>query len=143
MVDTNVWVSAVLNPTGPPAAVLNAFANGEFEVVTSEPLLAELRRVLNRPRLVRRYQITASDADELVALIRMRAEIVVPPGILRLCRDPDDDAVIETAVVGRADLVVTRDDDLKGAPEVIAFLEEFDIPVLTVRQFLLDLVASP
>jgi predicted nucleic acid-binding protein len=73
----------------------------------------------------------------------MRAEIVVPPGLIRLCRDPDDDVVIETAVFGRADLVVTRDDDLKGASEVVAFLREMSIPVRTVRQFLAELAASP
>jgi putative PIN family toxin of toxin-antitoxin system len=139
VVDTNVWVSAVLNPAGPPAAVLNAFADGKFELVASEPLLVELRRVLSRPRLVRRYQINPSDVDELVALLSMRAEIVVPPGILQLCRDPDDDIVIETAVVGRAGYVVTRDDDLKRAPEVVAFLEEMNIPVRTVRRFLSEL----
>jgi predicted nucleic acid-binding protein len=87
--------------------------------------------------------IKPSDVDELVTLLRMQAEIVVPPGLLRLCRDPDDDIVIETAVIGRADLVVTRDDDLKRAPEVVAFLEQLNIPVRTVRRFLAELAASP
>jgi predicted nucleic acid-binding protein len=72
----------------------------------------------------------------------MRAEFVVPPGILQLCRDPDDDIAIETAVVGRADLVVYRDDDLKRAPEVVAFLAELNIPVRTLRQFLSELANS-
>jgi len=142
VVDTNVWVSAVLNPVGPPAAVLDAFAAGRFELVTCEPLLTELRLVLNRPRLARRYQIHPSDVDELIALLRMRAEIVVPPGVLRLCRDPDDDIEIETAVTGLANLVVTRDDDLKRAPEVVAFLGEMHIPVCTVRRFLTDLAET-
>lgn len=72
----------------------------------------------------------------------MRAALVFPPGNLRLCRDPDDDIVIETAVIGRADVVVTRDDDLKGAAEVIAFLGELGIPVRTVRHFLAE-IAEP
>ncbi len=93
-------------------------------------------RVLSRPRLARRYQIDPADVEELVDLLRMRAVLVFPPGHLRLCRDPDDDVVIETAVIGGADVVVTRDDDLKGAPEVISFLAEFGIPVRSVRQFL-------
>ena len=68
-----------------------------------------------------------------------RSVLVFPPGQLRLCRDPDDDVVIETAVVVGADVVVTRDDDLKGAPEVVAFLGEFGIPVRSVRQFLAEI----
>lgn len=131
-----MWVSAVLNPAGPPASVLAAFTNGRFTLVTSASLLDELRRVLTRPRLARRYSIDPNDVEELVALLRMRAVIIEPPGHLRICRDPDDDVVIETAAIGRADVVVTRDDDLKGAAEVVAFLGELGIPVLSVRQFL-------
>ena len=139
VVDTNVWVSAVLNPAGPPAEVLDAFTGGQYVLVTSEPLLNEVRRVLSRPRLVHRYNINSSDVEELLALLRMRAVVVTPPGHLRLCRDPDDDVVIETAMIGDANIVVTRDDDLKGAPEVIAFLDELGIPVRSVRQFLAEL----
>ena len=139
VVDTNVWVSAVLNPAGPPAAVLDAFTSGRFVLVTSEPLLDEVRRVLGRPRLVRRYQIDPAEVEELVGLLRMRAVLVFPPGHLRLCRDPDDDVVIETAVIGGADAVVTRDDDLKGASEVVSFLSELGIPVYSVRQFLAEM----
>ena len=118
--------------------MLEAYVHGRFELVTSEPLLAEVRQVLNRPRFARRYQIDPSDVEEFIALLRMRSEIVVPPGSLRLCRDPDDDIVIETALVGRADVVVTRDDDLKGSPEVVSFLAELGVPVRTVRRFLAE-----
>ena len=129
----------MLNPAGPPAAVLDAFIDGRFVLVASVPLLNEVRRVLSRPRLARRYQIDPIEVEELVGLLRMRAAIVVPPGQLRICRDPDDDVVIETAMVGGADVVVTRDDDLKGAPEVISFLGELGIPVRSVRQFLAEM----
>jgi predicted nucleic acid-binding protein len=64
------------------------------------------------------------------------------PGILRLCRDPDDDIVFETAVIGRADFVVSRDDGVKGAPEVAAFVSQFRIPVLAVRQLLVEIAPS-
>jgi putative PIN family toxin of toxin-antitoxin system len=122
--------------------VLDAFARGRFVLVTSEPPLAEVRRVLSRPRRARRYRIDDADIDELVALLRMRAVIVAPPGNLRLCRDPDDDIVIETALVGRAGFVVTRDDDLRGAPEVVAYLEDLGIPVHSVRRVLAE-IAEP
>jgi hypothetical protein len=59
--------------------VFGAFAQGQFELVTGEPLLVELRNVLTRPRLARRYQIDPGDGEELVALLRGGSEIVVPP----------------------------------------------------------------
>jgi putative PIN family toxin of toxin-antitoxin system len=49
LVDTNVWVSALLNPHGFPAKVLEALKTDQFELVLSEPLLAELLEVLSRP----------------------------------------------------------------------------------------------
>jgi len=136
VVDTNVWVSALLNRAGPPAAVLAALAASSFTLLTSEPLLAELAEVLSRPRIARKYGITPDDVDQLVALLRRRAEIVPILGEIRLCRDPDDDMVIETALRGRADLLVTRDEDLKGASEVVSALAAVGIAVVSVRRFL-------
>jgi len=114
VVDTNVWVSAVLSSAGPPAAVRAALERRRFTLVTSEPLLAEIAEVLARPRFGERYGVTAADASELVALLREQAELVQVTGAMQLCRDPDDDIVIETARNGRADALVTRDDDLKS-----------------------------
>lgn len=136
VVDTNVWVSALLNQAGPPARVLAALEARRFTLLASEPLLAELAEVLARPRIARKYGITPEDVDELALLLRRRAEIVPVVGEVKLCRDPDDDVVIETAVRGRADLLVTRDQDLKGAPEVADVLATVGIAVVSVRQFL-------
>lgn len=55
--DTNVWVSALLNPSGIPARLITRWTQGDFTVVTSLPLLEELSEVLSRPRLKRKYQI--------------------------------------------------------------------------------------
>lgn len=136
VIDTNVWVSALLNRKGSPARVLAALREGLFTLVTSEPLLEELADVLGRPRIVSRYGVSSWDVRELLSLLRERAEFVVVSGTLHLCRDPDDDVLIETAVVGKAEALVTRDDDLKASAEVQAPLEERGVLVLTVRRFL-------
>jgi putative PIN family toxin of toxin-antitoxin system len=143
VVDTNVWVSALLNPSGPPAAVRAAVQQGRFVSVTSEALLEELTLVLARPRFARRYGVRPEDGAELVALVRARSEVVPTAGAAHLCRDPDDDAVIETALAGRADALVTRDDDLKGVAELAAHLRERGVEVLTVRLFLARLAPAP
>jgi predicted nucleic acid-binding protein len=49
VVDTNVWVSAFLNATGFPARVLEAYAEGRFILVISEPLLEALRSEGQQP----------------------------------------------------------------------------------------------
>jgi uncharacterized protein len=118
VIDTNVWISAMLNPAGAPARVREALHADRFRLLLSEPLLVELAEVLARPRIARKYGITNADIVELITLLRRRAEMIPVVGDLRFCRDPDDDVVIETAIRGRADALVTRDDDLKNAPEV-------------------------
>ena len=118
---------------------------GRFTLVTSEPLLTELADVLVRPRIARRYGITDGDIAELIISLRHLSIYVPVLGDLQLCRDPDDDVVIETAIRGRADVLVTRDDDLKDAPEVADVLATVGIAVVTVRRFLrlLDEVIAP
>ena len=135
VVDTSVWVSAILNPSGPPAQVLEALEDGQFSLVASEPLLAELAKVIARGRLVRRYNLTTETTAPVLRVLR-DSEFTAVTGSVRICRDPDDDMVIETAINGRADVLVSRDDDLKRYPEVAAVMAERGVRVLTVQRFL-------
>ena len=135
VVDTNVWISALLNPTGLPHAVRAALRDQRFTLVTSEPLLAEVAEVLARPRFVRRYGVTERDIADLLALLRERAEVAAVTGTVHLCRDPDDDMVIDTARNGRASALVTRDDDLKRDRDLVQILLAEGIQVLSVSQF--------
>jgi putative PIN family toxin of toxin-antitoxin system len=141
VVDTNIWISALLNRMGMPARVRWALEAGLFVLVMSEPLFAELEEVLARPRFARRYGVTSDDVRDLVQLLRERSEVVPVTGALRLCRDPDDDVVIETAVAGRAHALVTRDDDLKSA-DISTVLASRGVRVLTVRRLLETLAVS-
>ena len=113
-----------------------AFEDNRFTVVACEPLLIELAGVLARPRLFRRYGYTADDVSALLGSLRALGELVTVTGSVRVCRDPEDDVVVETAINGRSDVLVSRDDDLKRAPEVTALLAERGIRVLSVQQFL-------
>ena len=61
VIDTNIWVSALLNPTGYPARLRKAFEQGIFAVIVSEPLLEEIADVLSRPRIRDKYGITNAD----------------------------------------------------------------------------------
>ncbi|MDZ7290172.1 MAG: putative toxin-antitoxin system toxin component, PIN family [candidate division KSB1 bacterium] len=136
LVDTNVWVSALLNPHGFPARVLEALETDQFEPILSEPLLEELLDVLSRPRLIKKYHLEPYDIAELAALLEEKAIKVAPSGKLHLCRDPRDDIVLETALLGNANYAVSRDDDLKRDLELIQKMEEQGVKVVSVSQFL-------
>ena len=94
-------------------------------IITSEPLLRELRTVL-------RTKFKA-DPDELPLLSALseQAEVVAPVRLgEHVCRDKDDDVVLATAVAGEANAIVTGDADL-------LVLKKFrGIRILSPRQFL-------
>lgn len=140
-VDTNVWISGFINPFGAPGRVLDAFRQGRFVPVVSGALLGEIREVLARPRIYRRWQIRGGDVDNTLSLLEDRAIHVFPIGDLHLCRDPDDDVLLETALVGGAAYFVSRDDDLKRDQELMVLLEARGVKVLSVAQFL-DFLAN-
>jgi uncharacterized protein len=136
VIDTSVWVSALINPAGYPARVLAAFLDGRFTLIVSEPLLQELAATLSKPRIVRKYHITPEAVAALLSVFRERAVMVSVYNTIHVCRDPNDDVVIETALRGRADVLVSRDDDLKGDLELVQFLETLGVGAWSVQRFL-------
>jgi putative PIN family toxin of toxin-antitoxin system len=76
-------------------------------IVWSTSLRDELIRALRRKRLLSPVAVEAIAAFS--DLCEMAKPVALPK---RICRDPDDDIVLATAIAGRADLVVTGDEDL-------------------------------
>ena len=112
------------------------FAEGAFQSVISESILLELAEVLNRPRIKDKYGLTVEDIRELIILIEERSEHVMLSGDVSVCRDKDDNLIIETALKGQAQYIVTRDDDIKFDNNVSLFLAKHGITVSSVAQFL-------
>jgi putative PIN family toxin of toxin-antitoxin system len=133
LLDTNVWASAFLKPNGTPGQVVAAWGDDEFSVVTS---LSEIAEVLSRPRLVRRFRYPHRDAEAFVRLIAARATVVQTSGELQICCDPDDDQIVEAAIGGKVQYLVTRDDDLKRDLDLIKMARRNRVRVVSVRQFL-------
>jgi len=106
VLDANVLIAAFV-ARGVCAELLE-YCVREHEPVTSEAVLAEVRR-----NLIERVKVRAAQADQTVRLLRTRFEVVEPTALERaVCRDPDDDVVLGTAVAGRCDAIVTGDKDL-------------------------------
>ena len=76
----------------------------------SQALSEELDEVLSRPRF-ERYVTRQERAAFLRNLLRMAMSVPITEPV-RACRDPKDDKILELAVNGRADYMVTGDDDL-------------------------------
>ena len=128
VLDVNVLVSAVIRRSGVPAAILNAWRAGLFELVVSDLLLAELREVLARPHIAQ--FVTSAETEELVAALEASGILVAdpPPGERLVPGDPNDDYLVALARAGRAQVIVTGD---------VHLLElELQPPAVTPRGFL-------
>ena len=112
VVDTNILIRAVIKPSGTVGPILRRLARAEFELIYSRALLEELLEKLALPRLRDKYSLTDDAIADLVALLALRAELVAPDFVVTVCRDPEDNKVIEAALAGRASCIVTGDEDL-------------------------------
>jgi putative PIN family toxin of toxin-antitoxin system len=96
VLDANVLIAALLSPSGAPARILSRWLSGDFELVVSERLLAELERALAYPKL--RRLITKRDADEFVSLLRASTVLAPDPAAPpRRSSDPGDDYLLALA----------------------------------------------
>ena len=136
VVDVNLLVRGILSGKGGSAVLIRALKQGLFIPIASRPYLQEVYRVLGYPRLLRRYPVTHRQRRRLIAQIYGRAVWVEPLTHLVLCRDPHDDYLLEMALLGRADYLVTEDGDFHDDRVVVQFLEQRGVRLLHLAAFL-------
>jgi putative PIN family toxin of toxin-antitoxin system len=112
VVDTNVLIRALIKPQGTVGPVITHLRSGDYVLLYADPLLEELAAKLALPRIRDKYQVSDQDVETILALILLRGELVIPERRITACRDPKDDVVLEVAVSGHADFIVTGDRDL-------------------------------
>ena len=130
VVDTNTLVSALIKPRGRLGQLLQHLKDGDFIFLYSRTTLDELADVLNRPRMRHKYGLSEADIQTVIGLILLRGESVTPVKRLQVCRDPKDNRFLEAALAGRADVIVSGDQDL-------LVLHPFEgIPIVKPAEFL-------
>ncbi|ELZ29598.1 PilT protein domain-containing protein [Halosimplex carlsbadense 2-9-1] len=107
VLDTNVLVSALGFGGTPLEAVVYAVDDAGTEIVASDETLAELGRVMEYDRL----PIAERERESFLTILRREVEVVAATeSIDEIERDPDDDAFLECAIAGDADVLVSGDD---------------------------------
>ena len=117
VLDTNVIVSALINPAGPPGDILKALREKRFTLITSQPINEEILEVLDRPRIRDKYGLSDHLFD--IALILWEvAEVTSELPTVKIVKDPDDNKFLSAAIGGLAHYLVTGDArDLLGLKE--------------------------
>lgn len=127
VLDTNILISG-LGFRGKPRQVLDLALDtraNQVLAITSPILLAELEDVITKkfPRLI-------DQVRPINRKIRKRFKIVKPEKAVRILNDDDDNRVLEAAVEGKCDFIVT------GDKELLELRSYKKIKIVTVSQFL-------
>ena len=109
VVDTNVVFAALANRKGAAFKIFQRFFRGQFDWITSPPILEEYRGVLNLSQ-----KVSTTSVHIFLHLLSKLSIMVEITGNLEVCKDPDDNKFLETAMVGGANFLVTK--NLKHFP---------------------------
>jgi len=124
--DTNILISA-LGWTGNPKQVFDKIVNGEVELVISNEQFNELSEAIEYPK----FQFTQQQKDRFKSLVLELSNFVKPlERIDAVKKDPDDNMVLEAAVAGNAEYIVS------GDPDLLELKEFRGIKIRTPRKFL-------
>ena len=123
VLDCNVVASGLISPGGPPALVLKALIEGDFEAVISQNILDEYRRILRSPKLRRHIPLTPNEVEAFLASFALTAFWVDDQEVSApfVTADPSDDIYLLAAMEGEANFIVSGDRhllDLKSRQEI-------------------------
>lgn len=110
--DTNVLVPITWQPSVDEAPIFRGWKAGLFELVASPFILGEVEQVLGRRRIRERHEWSDSEIQSFITVLRTYADLVEPSQELSVVRDEEDNRILEAAIAGEADYIVTVDDDL-------------------------------
>jgi len=108
ILDTNVFISGIFF-SGPPSQILHAWQKKDFQIVLSEQILSEYKRVTDEIS----YKYPHIDIAPIIELVTIHGQLIDTKGIeISICEDPDDDKFIECAITGKCEIIVSGDKHL-------------------------------
>ena len=141
VLDTNILVRANPRAKGPARSLLLEIARSDQHTLILSPfLLEETERVLNYPRMQALWPLSADEIQRYLQLLDDFAELVHPRSVVPIVLgDPNDDPVIETAILGHAEVLCTLDQDFY-VPTVVGFCRAKSIRVMSDVELMRQLV---
>ncbi|MXV78037.1 putative toxin-antitoxin system toxin component, PIN family, partial [Candidatus Poribacteria bacterium] len=126
---------AIIRPDGNPAQILQFWRVGAIELAISPAMLDEFQRVVRRPRIQQKYNLSDDDIDEYVEMLREFA-IVVSGSITvnAVPDDPDDNIIIACAIEAEADVIISGDRHL------LTLGSYQEIPIVKASDFLANYI---
>jgi hypothetical protein len=128
VIDTNVFVSGLISGAGSPARILRAVRDKRAVHLVSDAIVEEYLRVLDYPRIRKFNNISDAFVADIAAYLVYQTERVELQSRIKMSPDPADDVFLNTAVDGRATLLITGDKMDLLAPRAVQ-----GIPIVSMR----------
>lgn len=103
VLDTNVLVSALLSPSGPPAEILRLVVVGRIELIVDARILAEYEEVLSRPK----FGFDPDQTGHIIDFIEHSADMIACEPLEEGLDDKGDEPFAEAAMSAKAECLVT------------------------------------
>lgn len=132
VLDTNVIVSALINPHGVPARIWQLVLAGEIQLCVDKKVLNEYYEVFKRPE----FGFPVNDVNNILAFIDDGAEVVTALPLPKIASDGDDQIFVEVAVAAKAEYLVT------GNPKHFGNLQKYGVRAVSTAQFISALRAA-
>ena len=127
----NIFIRALIRKGNLSDRILGLWRGDRFVLVLSETIFSEIRTVLLRPSLIRRYRYSPEAVSQLIDLLTQQAILIDMPFSLKLCRDPKDNPFVDCAVLGRVHFLVSYDNDILKDPKLKGVLFEFGVEIVS------------
>ncbi len=115
VIDTNVFISAILNPLGNPAAIFKLEREKKIKILVSHPILQEYIKTLSYPHLQKKHGLSKEQVSKKILRLLKYGKFIDPETKLNvIADDPDDNKFLECAVEGEADYIISGDKHLKS-----------------------------
>ena len=125
--DTNIFVSTLMFPGGRAEVALMKVIDGDVDLLISKSIIHEVLGVLSH-----KFDRDSEELARVAVFLADLGTVVQPRRKLAVLRDEPDNRILECAVAGRADVVVTGD-------QAILTLGQYEnVTIVTLKDFLAD-----
>lgn len=135
VVDTNIFISGLIISKGYPYQILSLWQDNYFTLVASKQIIDEMIDVLSRPKIQKKYHVSTSQVKKVVSLIEKYAHSIENISVNSIqVRDEKDQHILDLAIVGKADYLVSGDDDLLSLANESKLKK---LKIVTPREFMM------
>ena len=113
VLDTNILIRAnpAASPQGLARDLLLTIVSGPHVLILSSAILTEVKRVLTYPHVQARWPLIEKAIDQYLVFLEAASVLAEVPEVFpAVVSDPDDDPILQTAIVGKADFLCSRDE---------------------------------